>query len=372
MQKDMDDAIEHLETQLEDLHSKFGSIPLRPASEMPLDRDSMHDDSVLSLATPPQRPKSESPEVCWHHGGNLFADPMVHIVTPPILSSVAPSSIPFVGQSARSETLGNYAPLPSPDLSYLPSFGSLPHQSPLDPLPATPPLRLLGFGGLGGSGEPSGSGVPGGPGAIWGPQGPPYALGFYRAAVTPPNPIPKIKMDALDKFDGRPTKVKPSVWLTKVERWLRLCQIPWEAMVDSTVSRLTGGALTWVNSRIADAERRYQQAFRNWQEFRDAFLRQFEPLSAQETTRMQIRSHVQIGSVQAYVYKFRELMANIPSMNMDEAYHLFISGLQPHLWQLVGTLVPKNDLEAAIDMAQKSIAYGGAQIGRQEIGEGRG
>ena len=87
---------------------------------------------------------------------------------------------------------------------------------------------------------------------------------------------------------------------------------------------------------------------------------------------MQIRSHVQTSSVQVYVYKFRELMANIPSMNMDEAYHLFITGLQPHLRQLVGTFVPKNDLEAAIDMAQRSTVYGGAQMGRQEIGGGKG
>ena len=54
-------------------------------------------------------------------------------------------------------------------------------------------------------------------------------------------------------------------------------------------------------------------------------------------------------------------MANIPNMNMKEAYHLFITGLQPHLWQLVGTLVSKNDLEIAINMAQRSKAYGGAQ-----------
>ena len=74
---------------------------------------------------------------------------------------------------------------------------------------------------------------------------------------------------------------------------------------------------------------------------------------------MQIRSHVQTGSIQAYVYKFRKLMANIPSMSMDEAYHSFITGLQPHLRQLVGTLIPKNDLEAAIDIAQRSTAYEG-------------
>ena len=52
MQKDMDDAIEHLEMQLEDLGLKFGSIPLRPASELPFDGDSTHGDSVLSLAAP--------------------------------------------------------------------------------------------------------------------------------------------------------------------------------------------------------------------------------------------------------------------------------------------------------------------------------
>ena len=64
-------------------------------------------------------------------------------------------------------------------------------------------------------------------------------------------------------------------------------------------------------------------------------------------------------------------MANIPSMNMDEAYHSFPTGLQPHLLQLVATLVPKNDLEAAIAMAQRLTAYGGAQMGRQEMGGGR-
>ena len=143
-------------------------------------------------------------------------------------------------------------------------------------------------------------------------------------------------------------------------------------MVDSTASRLRGGALTWVESCIADAERRGQLAFRKWQEFRDAFLRQFEPLSAQETAKMQIQSYVQIGFVQAYVYKFQELMAKILSMNMDEAYHLFITGLQPYLRQLVRTFVPKNDLKAAIDMAQSLTAYGGAQMGRQEIDGCRG
>ena len=156
----------------------------------------------------------------------------------------------------------------------------------------TPPLRSPGFGRLGGSRGLGRSGCPGGQGGPRDTQGPPYVPNFYGAAVAPPNRIPHIKLDAPGKSDDRPIKVKPSVCLTKVERWLCLCQIPWEAMVDSIASRLRGGALTWVNSHIADAERRGHPTFRNWQEFRDAFLRQFEPLSAQETARMQIRSHV--------------------------------------------------------------------------------
>ena len=63
-----------------------------------------------------------------------------------------------------------------------------------------------------------GLGILGNQGGLRGPQGPPYAPGFYRAIVAPPNPIPKVKVDALDKFDSQPTKVKPFVWLTKVER----------------------------------------------------------------------------------------------------------------------------------------------------------
>ena len=59
---------------------------------------------------------------------------------------------------------------------------------------------------------------PGGLGGPRCPQGLPYAPGFYGAAFTP-----KVKVDAPDKFDGRPTKVKPYVWLTEVERWFCLC-----------------------------------------------------------------------------------------------------------------------------------------------------
>ena len=76
---------------------------------------------------------------------------------------------------------------------------------------------------MGGSRFPKRSGAPAG---TEGPKGPSYAPSFCGAVVAPPNPIPKVKVDALHKFDVQPNKMKPSVWLTEVERWLCLCQIP--------------------------------------------------------------------------------------------------------------------------------------------------
>ena len=52
----MDDATEQLEMQLEDLRSKFGSIPLLPTSELAFDSDSTRGNSVMFLSAPPQKP----------------------------------------------------------------------------------------------------------------------------------------------------------------------------------------------------------------------------------------------------------------------------------------------------------------------------
>ena len=184
---------------------------------------------------------------------------------------------------------------------------------------------------------------------------------------------PKVRVDPPEKFDGR-GKIKASTWMTEVERWMRLSKIPWEVQVDATASRLKGGALTWLNSQVHEAAIRGQSPYANWAAFRAAFLRQFEPMSAEEVARGQIRAHTQTGNIQSYVYRFRELRAMIPSMNTLEAYNLFVSGLQPQLRQMVGTLVAKDDLEAAIDMAQRSQAYGAASAGRQDASQniGRG
>ena len=58
-------------------------------------------------------------------------------------------------------------------------------------------------------------------------------------------------------------------------------------------------------------------------------------------------------------------MALIPNIIISEAYDLFVIGLKPKWRQLVGTLVARDDLDGAINMAQRSHAYGSIAIGQQ-------
>ena len=54
--------------------------------------------------------------------------------------------------------------------------------------------------------------------------------------------------------------------------------------------------------------------------FEKALKAQFEPLSKEERAREQIRKLVQTRNVNTYIYRFRELKNEIPSMNSAEAF----------------------------------------------------
>ena len=59
-----------------------------------------------------------------------------------------------------------------------------------------------------------------------------------------------------------------------------------------------------------------------------------------------------------YIYCFRELKNEIPSMNSAEAYSLFMHGLNPQLRQLAGTMVTSGNLEEVIEIVKKAMVYG--------------
>ena len=58
-----------------------------------------------------------------------------------------------------------------------------------------------------------------------------------------------------------------------------------------------------------------------------------------------------------YIYYFRELKNKTPSLNLAEAYNLFMHGLNPPLCQLVGTMVTSGNLEEVIEIVKKATVY---------------
>ena len=108
--------------------------------------------------------------------------------------------------------------------------------------------------------------------------------------------------------------------------------------------------------------------FRTWAQFRDAMVQRFEPVTEVEEVRKQLRALRQTGRVAGYVQKFQELQYRLPGMTDEEAFHAFISGLQPHLQEHVGAHV-QGDLEAAIAMAQRLEVYRGGD-GAKTSGKG--
>ena len=68
-----------------------------------------------------------------------------------------------------------------------------------------------------------------------------------------------------------------------------------------------------------------------------------------------------------YIYCFRELKNEIPSMNLGEAYSLFMHGLNSQLCQLVGTMVTSSNLADVIEIVKKAIVYGEEKGGSPQI-----
>ena len=76
---------------------------------------------------------------------------------------------------------------------------------------------------------------------------------------------------------------------------------------------------------------------------------------------------MQTRNVNTYIYCFRELKNEIPSMNLAEAYSLFMHGLNPQLRQLAGTMVTSGNLKEVIELVKKATVYGEDKDGSSQL-----
>ena len=180
----------------------------------------------------------------------------------------------------------------------------------------------------------------------------------------------QVKIEAPPRYSG---KRQPSVrvWLTQMERYMRLMRYSPSDWLDIVAMRVEGAASSWVNAVLQDVAAGRRAAFLTWRQFTQAMIHRFEPVTETEEARKQLRALRQTGRVSGYIQKFQELQYRLPNMTAEEAFHAFLSGLAPHLQEHVGAHV-QGDLEAAMAMAQRLEVYRGAGDGAKAGGEKKG
>ena len=101
--------------------------------------------------------------------------------------------------------------------------------------------------------------------------------------------------------------------------------------IDVVAMRVEGAASSWVNAVLQDISEGRRPVFHTWAQFRDAMVQRFEPVMEVEEAHKQRQGLRQTSRVAGYAQKFRELQYRLLGMTDEEAFHAFISGLQPHL-----------------------------------------
>ena len=179
--------------------------------------------------------------------------------------------------------------------------------------------------------------------------------------------VGQMKLEAPPRYSGK-RQPGARVWLTQMERYMRLMRYAPTDWLDVVAMRVEGAASSWVNAALQDVATGRRPVFRTWAQFKDAMVQRFEPVTEGEEVQKQLRELRQTGRVAGYVQKFQELKYRLPGITDEEAFHAFLSGLQPHLQEHVGAHV-QGDLEAAIVMAQRLEVYRGGD-GAKTNGQG--
>ena len=120
-----------------------------------------------------------------------------------------------------------------------------------------------------------------------------------------------VKYDAPAHYDGSSTP-GVRVWLTQMERYMRLTRMPAADQFDYVATRCTKSASSWINARLLAIERGDLANWGSWEELKADMIKSFEPSTAEEQAWKQLRNLTQTGRVSGYVARFRELQYRLP------------------------------------------------------------
>ena len=142
--------------------------------------------------------------------------------------------------------------------------------------------------------------------------------------------VGQMKLEVPPQYSGK-RQPRARVWLTQMERYMRLMRYTPPDWLDVVAMRVEGAASSWVNAVLQEISEDHRPVFCTWAQFTDAMVQRFEPVTEVEEARKQLRALRQTGRVTGYIQKFQELQYRLPGMTDEEAFHAFIFGLQPHM-----------------------------------------
>ena len=118
--------------------------------------------------------------------------------------------------------------------------------------------------------------------------------------------VGQMKLDAPPRYGGgRRPGVR--VWLSQMERYMRLMKYPRSDWLDVVAMRVKEAASSWMNASLASIERGQRVRFLDWDDFTASMIAAFEPVTGLEEARKALRALKQTGKVATYIQKFQEL-----------------------------------------------------------------
>ena len=164
-----------------------------------------------------------------------------------------------------------------------------------------------------------------------------------------------LKLEMPEKFTG--SRI-PSIagWLTKMERYFRLMKYPTDIWVDVIATRVTDAAQAWLDKTLQDLQLGRRNPWASWAEFRQEMEAAFTPMSEVEQARRKLMDIRMGRNVSSYIQQFRTLMYKVPEMTQEEAFSLFMRGLEPRIREQIGYHV-EGDLGRAMAMAEKADVW---------------
>ena len=168
-----------------------------------------------------------------------------------------------------------------------------------------------------------------------------------------------MKLEPPTKFTG---KGFPTVrdWLEETANWLELSPCTSDQWINIAGTRLEKGASSWFRVEKAQIATGQWAPWVDWREFAQKITVPFSAITEEEQAWKQLKGLTQIGSVQNYIQRFRDLKLRIPSISMADTFVQFMDGLKLAIRQQIAphvtTLAQAQTIATKVDLC---TAHGG-------------